>query len=160
MTDREATWRWRLGAPDDAAAIARLLRRVAARWLWPDQPAAAIPVILRNMTAPAVRKAMVEGRRYHTAWRNDHLVGVLAMRDDSHVFHLFIATRWQGRGVGRRLWQRAMADAVRRAGTRRFTVNSSRVAVPAYRRLGFVETSGEVASPLGVLSTPMVYELR
>jgi GNAT superfamily N-acetyltransferase len=160
MTIKDAKVRMRLATPDDAVVVARLLRRVAQRWVWPDQPATAIPLIRRGMTANAVRGAMAAGKRYHLAWAQDRLVGVLAMREDCHVFQLFVTASWQGRGLARRLWSRALSDAVRRAGTLRFTVNSSRVAVPVYRRLGFVEMSGEVASPLGVLSTPMVYERR
>ncbi|HWU71480.1 MAG TPA: GNAT family N-acetyltransferase, partial [Pseudoxanthomonas sp.] len=42
--------------------------------------------------------------------------------------------------------------------TRRFTLNASRCAVPAYRRLGFVATGPERFSPNGVLTTPMLLE--
>lgn len=160
MTARGAKVRMRLAVAEDSVQVARLLRRVARRWVWPDQPASAIPLIQRGMSALAVRGAIAAGKRYHTAWADDRLVGVLAMRDDCHVFQLFVTASWQGKGVARRLWHRALNDAIRRAGTQRFTVNSSRVAVSVYRRLGFVPISGEVASPLGVLSTPMVYEHR
>jgi predicted GNAT family N-acyltransferase len=85
-------------------------------------------------------------------------VGVATVRDDSHLTQLFVSTRHHGCGIARRLWHRAMADAVRRAGTRRFTLNASRCAVPAYLRLGFVATGPERFSPNGVLTTPMALE--
>jgi hypothetical protein len=51
-----------------------------------------------------------------------------------------------------------MTDAVRRAGTRRFTLNATRCALPVYRHFGFVATGPERHSPNGILSTPMMLE--
>jgi GNAT superfamily N-acetyltransferase len=83
------------------------------------------------------------------------LVGVAAMRDDSHLTQFFVSTRYQGRGIARRLWQRTMRDAIRRAGPRRFTLNATRCAVPVYRRLGFVAVGPERLSHNGLVTTPM-----
>jgi GNAT superfamily N-acetyltransferase len=89
----------------------------------------------------------------------DVLVGVSAMRDDCHLTQFFVSTRYQGQGIARQLWLRTMRDALHRAGTRRFTLNATRCAVPVYRRLGFVETGPEGPSPNGVITTPMLLEL-
>ncbi|MFK2932682.1 GNAT family N-acetyltransferase [Dyella agri] len=150
--------RIRLGRPDDALATSVLVRRLTRRWILPDQPPGAGQALLSRQGAAVQRMRMHEGHRFHLAWLGDTLVGVATMRDDSHLTQLFVSTRYHGRGIARRLWQRAMADAVRRAGTRRFTLNASRCAVPAYRRLGFVAAGPERLSPNGVLTTPMVLE--
>jgi GNAT superfamily N-acetyltransferase len=152
----KAVLRIRLGRPDDAAAVAVLVRRVTRRWILPDQPPEAGRALLARQGAAAQRLRMQEGHRFHLAWYGSTLVGVAALRDDSHLTQLFVGTRYHGRGIARRLWRRAMADAVRRAGTRRFTLNASRCAVPAYLRLGFVAAGPERFSPNGVLTTPMV----
>lgn len=154
----EPILRLRLGGPDDAHAIGALARRVARRWILPDQPHAAGQALLARLGARALRERMIEGQRFHLAWLGDTLVGIAAMRDDCHLVHFFVGTRWQGRGIARRLWQRAMEDAVRRAGTRRFTLNATRCAVPVYRHFGFVATGPERFSPNGVLTTPMVLD--
>ncbi|SFL21113.1 GNAT family N-acetyltransferase [Rhodanobacter glycinis] len=145
----------RLGQSDDARAIGVLVRRVARRWILPDQPHDAGVAMLERMSAKVVRERIAIGCRFHLAWLGGTLVGVAAMRDDSHLIQLFVGTRYQGRGIARRLWLRAMRDAVRRASTRCFTLNASRCAVPVYRRFGFVATGPERLSPNGVLSTPM-----
>jgi GNAT superfamily N-acetyltransferase len=151
----------RLGRPGDARAVAALVRRVTRRWIVPDQPreaGLALLALLARQGAAAQRLRMRAGHRFQLAWYGDILVGVATMRDDSHLTQLFVSTRCHGRGIARRLWRRAMADAVRRAGTRRFTLNASRCAVPAYLRLGFVVAGAERLSPNGVLTTPMLLE--
>jgi GNAT superfamily N-acetyltransferase len=126
--------RLRLGRPEDAPAVSRLARRVARRWILPEQEESAGQALLQRL-------------------------GTRALRTDNHLVHFFVGTRWQGRGIARRLWQRTMADALRRAGTRRFTLNATRMAVPVYLRFGFLPSGPEGLSPSGVRTTPMVLEI-
>ncbi|HKR77342.1 MAG TPA: GNAT family N-acetyltransferase [Rhodanobacter sp.] len=153
-----AVLRIRLGRLDDARAVAVLVRRVTRRWIVPDQPPGAGVALLARQGTAAQRLHMQQGHRFHLAWYGNILVGVATLRDDSHLTQLFVGTRYHGRGIARRLWLCAMADAVRRAGTCRFTLNASRCAVPAYLRLGFVAVGPERFSPNGVLTTPMVLD--
>jgi GNAT superfamily N-acetyltransferase len=150
--------RLRLGQPEHAPAISRLARRVARRWILPDQPRDAGLALLQRLGTRALRERMADGHRFHLAWIGDTLVGIAAMREDYHLVQFFVATRYQGRGIARRLWQRAMRDAQRRAGTCRFTLNATRCAVPVYRHFGFVATGPEAFSASGVLTTPMALE--
>ena len=148
--------RLRLGRPEDVRAVSALARRVARRWILPDQPHDAGQALLQRLGTRALRDRMAEGHRFHLAWIGDTLVGLDAMREDHHLTQFFVGTSWQGRGIARQLWHRAMSDAQRRAGTRRFTLNATRCAVPVYLRLGFEPTGPEALSPSGVLTTPMV----
>ncbi|MGN2242217.1 GNAT family N-acetyltransferase [Frateuria sp. GZRR33] len=149
----------RLGRPDDAPAISLLARRVARRWILPDQSHEAGQALLARLGTRVLRERMREGQRFHLAWLDEVLVGIAGMRDDSHLVQFFVGTRYQGRGIATRLWRRAMADAVRRAGTRRFTLNATRLAVPVYEHLGFVATGPEGFSPAGVRTTPMALDI-
>jgi GNAT superfamily N-acetyltransferase len=152
--------RYRLARFEDARAIGELARRVTRRWIVPGQSPAAALKILTSMSAKTIRTMMLEGRRFHLALLDDRVVGVAAMRDDSHLFQFFVSTRHQGRGIARCLWQRVIRDAVRRAGTRRFTLNSSLVAVPVYLRLGFVMNGPVSATAEGLVTMPMRLDLR
>jgi GNAT superfamily N-acetyltransferase len=93
--------------------------------------------------------------RYQVAESEGQLVGVVAVRDNSHLYHLFITPAFQGRGIARELWQLAKEQAVRAGNPGRFTVNSSLVAVPVYKRFGFVSSESTVARH-GISFQPMV----
>jgi GNAT superfamily N-acetyltransferase len=150
------TLRMRLAHPDDAREVGLLIRRLVRRWIVPDQPLHVGKALLARSSARSFREKIIEGQRFHLAYIDDVLVGVSAMRDDSHLVQFFVSTRFHGFGIGRRLWERTMRDAMRRADTRRFTLNATRCAVPVYLRLGFRATGHERPSPLGVMTTPMV----
>lgn len=151
--------RIRLAQADDARAIGVLSRRVVRRWVLPDQPRKVGRELLSRLSARMLRQRILEGQRFHLVYLGDALVGVAAMRDDSHLLHFYVSTRYQGRGIARRLWQRALRDAVRRAGTQCFTLNATRCAVPVYVRLGFCVDGPERSSPHGVMTTPMSLRL-
>ncbi|MEO6798477.1 MAG: GNAT family N-acetyltransferase [Rhodanobacter sp.] len=152
--------RYRLARPADALAVGQLARRVTRRWVLPDQPSIAAPLLLAGMGARAIRGKIASGQRFHVACQEDgRVVGVAAMRDDSHLFQYFVSTRMQRRGIARRLWLRVMRDAIRRAGTRHFTLNSSVMAIPVYRRLGFVPNGPLQISAGGLITQPMRFDL-
>lgn len=147
---------YRLGQPQDAVAIGILARRLTRRWVLPGLPASAAPMLLADMGAWAIRRKMHAGRRFHLACLDDgRVVGVAAIRDDSHLFQFFVSTRMQRRGIARKLWQRSMRDAIRRAATRRFTLNSSLMAIPVYQRLGFERVGPITVSGSGLATQPM-----
>jgi GNAT superfamily N-acetyltransferase len=151
---------YRLAGPQDAIVIGVLARRVTRRWILPEQPASAAPPLLLGMSARVIRKKILAGQRFHLAWCDDgRLVGVAAMREDSHLFQFFVTTRMHGHGIAHRLWQRAMLDAVRRAGTRRFTLNASAMAVPVYLHFGFVPSGPLKVSGTGLVVQPMHIDL-
>ena len=159
MPTHDDALRIRLARPDDAAAIGALSRRVIRRWVLPDQSPQIGCELLQRLSARVLRARILEGQRFHLACLGETLVGVAAMRDDRHLLHFYVSTRYQGRGIARRLWQRAMQDAVRRAGTRRFTLNATRCALPVYLHLGFRPQGSESPSPNGVITTPMSLRL-
>src|SRR5690606_40652166 len=89
---------------------------------------------------------MEAGFDYHVAEVAGEIVGVVGMRDGSHVYHLFVAEEHQGRGLGRALWEHAKAECLRRGRPAAFTVNSSRGAVPIYERFGLDRKSTRLNS--------------
>lgn len=88
------------------------------------------------------------------AYEADTLIGVIAVRSGgSHIALFFVDAAHQRRGVGRALFEQALANASE--GT--LTVNASPFAVPVYSRLGFVKTDAEQVTN-GLRYTPMSYE--
>lgn len=149
----------RLGRPDDAPAIARLARRVVRRWIAPLQPKEGIASIEASLRVAVIRQRMAAGQRFHLAFRDGVLVGIGAIRNDSHVFHLFVGTRYQGQGIARRLWHRMREDGMRRADTRVFTLYAAPNAESFYAHLGFERDPDPARVRGNVVSTPMMYRV-
>ena len=64
------------------------------------------------------------------------VIGYIAMKGSSHLFHLFVAEKHQGKGLSRELWQFAISVCVSNV----YTLRSSLYAVPIYKKFGFVES--------------------
>ena len=91
---------------------------------------------------------------YQVAVTESMIAGIVAVRDNSHLFHLFVANSFQRQGLGHRLWSTAKAHALSAGSAGTFTVNSSLNAVPVYETFGFLR-SGEIQRVHGVSFQPM-----
>jgi ribosomal protein S18 acetylase RimI-like enzyme len=138
----------------DAAPISELVTALADEFIASEFSSEGAERLLNSLTVESIRKYMQAGYRYFVAACGDELVGVVATRGDSHLYHLFVAVPFQRRGLARQLWQVAQAACIASARTREFTVNSSCHAVAAYERLGFVRQAGPQDLG-GVIAIPM-----
>jgi GNAT superfamily N-acetyltransferase len=135
---------------DDAAALSALILRFSHDFTVSPDGADAAP-FFESISANAVAGYIADPRyRYLAAFDDAVLAGFIAIRDGSHVFHLFVAPEFQRHGLATRLWQLATASGK----TDGFTVNSSRFAVPVYERFGFVKTGPQVEKH-GICFVPM-----
>jgi len=110
---------------------------------------------LASIGAEAQRAYLAAGNfSYRVARVDARIVGVVALRDNAHLFHLFVAQAFQGRGLATRLWQLVQSEARRAGNPGAFTVNASLNAVPLYEKFGFAR-EGEVQRVHGVAFQPM-----
>lgn len=131
----------RAAGPEDAGAISRLITSLSRYFLADPDDLEAAAAFFPTIGPAAMAEALVGDRyRYHVAEVDGVLAGVVGMRDGSHLYHLFVAEPFHGQGIGSRLWETARGEARARGNPGRFTVNSSRHAIPVYERLGFVAT--------------------
>lgn len=145
--------------PTDIPAVSRLLRALAAEFIVHESPPEGAATFLRENDEDGVRGFVERGHVYHVALADGELAGFIAVRDNSHLFHMFVDKRYQRRGVARRLWEVAR-DAARAAGNPGyFTVNSSNHALPVYTGWGFVPTA-PLQCVKGLVFTPMRLDLR
>lgn len=150
---RDDGWTLRAGTPDDAESIAALIASYADDL-----------VLDRAQAAPYLASVSVEAERGYLASPRYRFViadagrrglaGFIAMRDTTHLFHLFVERSWHGRGLARALWSHVQGEIDAAASSRRHTVNSSLMAVPVYRAFGFAET-GPVTHAHGIAFVPM-----
>lgn len=126
---------FREGGEEDAAAIQALLYATIPMVIAnPEDPAAA--VFMESLGLPAIKARLGDPRyRNLVATRHGKLVGYIATRDDSHIYHLFVDPALHRQGIARALWN----ELLRRRGNGPCTVNASPAAVPVYRAFGFLE---------------------
>ena len=111
--------------------------------------------MLDSMTPEAIEGFFDQGFRYHLGVVNGKVVGVVGTRDDSHLFHLFVESTYQGRGYASELWtvaKQACLDSGKNPGY--FTVNSSLNSQDVYKHWGFKPIGG-IREGGGVKDLPM-----
>jgi ribosomal protein S18 acetylase RimI-like enzyme len=130
LTIRKAT-------PEDALPISQLIHEVALRFnAGPGGELA--PWFLASVTPSAIAACIGDTRfNYLLGLVGEALAGVVAVRDATHVHHLFVAADFHCRGIATSLWERAKTDAKAAGNGEGFLVRSSDFAVPAYERFGF-----------------------
>jgi predicted GNAT family N-acyltransferase len=107
------------------------------------------------VSVQAERKYLASERyRYLLAYSGSQLAGFIAIRDSSHLFHLFVERSQQRRGIARRLWELALRQLCALGSDGGFTVNSSLSAVPVYQAFGFIP-AGSIQSMHGISFLPM-----
>ena len=145
---------FRAGSPADAEAIAALIASFQSE-LTDDPSGAGAEEYLASVSVQAEREYLASKRyRYLLAYSNSQLVGLIAIRDGSHLFHLFVERSHQHQGIARHLWEQALRERCASGSDGGFTVNSSLSAVPVYKVFGFAP-AGSIQSMHGISFLPM-----
>ena len=66
----------------------------------------------------------------------NEIVGYISMKENSHLYHLFVSESHQRKGIANTLWQHVLGQN----NAEKYTLRSSLYAVPVYKKWGFVET--------------------
>ena len=150
----------RAGEASDAPAISKLLIAASERHVLPELSAAGQAHYLAQITPEEVAAKLEQSAsfRFYVAYAGDELVGVAALKENAHLYHLFTHNQHHRRGIARTLWQRVHQDALAAGNPGLFTVNASRYALPAYWRLGFLPL-GPAAERNGICFVPMAIRL-
>jgi ribosomal protein S18 acetylase RimI-like enzyme len=125
----------------DLATVAHLLNVLAREFIVHESTPAGACTFLRENDEEAIRGYITKGHAYHVADAEGEIAGFIAVRERTHLFHMFVAVKWQRQGLCRKLWEVARAQAIAAGGNGSFTVNASNYAVPVYESLGFVRTA-------------------
>lgn len=104
---------------------------------------------------PILKNLFVEGKyRVLGAFCNGLMVGVIGVRNETHLSLLFVDSEYHRRGIARNLVQNMFRQIYKEYGKREMTVNSSPYAVGFYHKLGFIDTDIELTTD-GIRYTPM-----
>jgi GNAT superfamily N-acetyltransferase len=149
----------RPGTSGDARAVASLIASFQSI-LTLEPSGAGAEHYLASVSESAERHYLESPRyAYLVAELEGQIAGFIAMRDNKHLFHLFVAAAHQRTGIARALWEQARHRSLRAGPVAEFTVNSSLNAVPVYRSFGFVPDSA-VMQAHGIAFLPMRLRLQ
>ncbi len=149
----------RQATPADSKRISELVSGLAEKYIAHEFTQAGAETLLRSMQPDAVEKCIQAGYEYHVAEMDGRLVGVVAVRDNSHLYHLFVDEAHQKQGIATALWRVALESCLSKGNPGTFTVNSSRHARTVYEKLGFRAQSA-AREKRGVVSIPMKLTIR
>lgn len=138
----------------DVTDVAALLESLAREHIIHEFEPRARATFLSKNSESSIRQFVAQGFRYDVAEWKGRIIGFVGVRDNKHLYHLFVADEFQRRGLGRQLWNSARTQCVAAGNPGPFTVNSSNNAIGVYERLGFVRT-GPTENKDGVLYNPM-----
>src|SRR5688572_24617861 len=92
-------------APKDVDLVADLLSGLAAEFIVHKSDAEALEQFLKENSAEFIRGFISGGFRYHVAEANGSVVRFVGVRENKHLYHLFVAKPVQCQGIGRKLWE-------------------------------------------------------
>lgn len=154
-----------LAVEDDAASLSSLILKTASYQLrneftddgW---------VLFQKILTVETQTALIKSRKFKYLIAIDDsssnhprsIIGLLAIKAGNHLFHFFVEPDWQGKGVGKQLWQRCLEDLSDNKEITQITVNSSDFGLPFYHNIGFVMDAGRQKKN-GICYTPMTFAL-
>ena len=71
---------------------------------------------------------------------NEKIIGYISIKNKNHIFHLFVASKHQTKGIAKALWEKTYKTT----NESKYTVRSSLSAVPVYESFGFKKISSIV----------------
>ena len=122
----------------DIAAVAALMRALSDEFIVHESSAEAGARFHRENDANAILAFFRAGTAYYVAEIDGAIAGFIAIRDNKHIFHMFVDKAHHRQGIARELWAAARQAALEAGNPGEFTVNASNYALSAYEAMGFV----------------------
>ena len=88
------------------------------------------------------------------AYDNGRMIGMISLRNETHISLLFVDAKYHRHGIGRQLIQYVSNYVLQEEGHDFVTVNAAPYAVEFYHRVGFVDTNVRQFND-GIWYTPM-----
>ena len=154
-----ATIKIRLMDPGEETIVSDLVTTTFRRDVAPLYTQEGIREFLSYANPGALQERQSRDHMILVASQDKSIVGVLELRDASHLSLLFVETMHQRQGVGRLLVNEALRFIqAHHPETQEITVNSSPNAVEAYQRFGF-QVRSELQVKNGIGFVPMTLPL-
>lgn len=107
------------------------------------------------ITDETLHKMFLRGNyQMMVALEKEKIVGVITLRNESHISLLFVDEKYHRRGVGRSLIHHLAGYTAKELGIFRLTVNAAPYGVEFYHKVGFKDLGPEMQNS-GIRYTPM-----
>lgn len=146
--------------PEEESAVANLVTSTFQHDVAPHYSREGIHAFLAYADPSAIKDRQERNHVVLVAFQDDEsIVGIIELRDFSHVSMLFVEPTHQRKGVGRQLLNEAVQlMRMYHPELHEVTVNSSPNSVEAYKRFGFRATD-ELQIKNGIKFVPMTRTL-
>ncbi|SCY59897.1 MULTISPECIES: GNAT family N-acetyltransferase [unclassified Butyrivibrio] len=126
----------------------------------PDYSREGITNFHKFVNDETLRKMFIAGHyQLFVAMDGDECVGMLSIREKSHISLLFVHENYHKHGIGSALIKYVSRYGIEEEGINRLTVNASPYAVGFYHKRGFKDLGPETVAD-GIRFTPMELKLR
>ena len=143
----------------DIEAISQLIEPLVTKYILPSCSAQGAEILLKSMSRQSIENYFRAGYQYWLGEIDSQLMAVIGIKENSHLYHLFVTDSFQGSGYAKQLWLHAKAECLALGNPGVFTVNTALNAAPVYRKWGF-EALSEVRERSGVKDIPMRLQLE
>mgnify|MGYP000750349537 CR=1 FL=1 len=138
----------------DADGISLLISTLSKKHIAPSCTNEGVEILLASMTVCSIKQYLNEDYHYYVAEEEEGLIGVVGMKNNSEIYHLFVSDSHQGQGLSRKLWEVAKSACLLNNNKGFFTVNSAVNAKHIYLKFGFLPID-DVLDNLGIKEIPM-----
>ena len=87
----------------DAQNISELICELSIIYICHEFTKEGADALLASMSPDAIRKYIEAGYQYHVAEISNRLIGISGVKDNSHLYHLFVAEKYHRQGIGNQL---------------------------------------------------------
>ncbi|WP_299011771.1 GNAT family N-acetyltransferase [uncultured Shewanella sp.] len=138
----------------DIKAISHLMIELTEKYITFELADDVKGKLLASLSVDSLMEAFNKHWDYFVATIHNQIVGVIGMKDVSHLLHLFVMEAFQGKNIANQLWQVAKNNALTLCPLTCFTVNSAISAQAVYKKWGFRAIDG-VRTRNGFSDVPM-----
>lgn len=140
--------------PEDYYSVNNLIEQVSRKFIFHEFTKEGQKKYLKSVTGVGLINNLKKGIEYWVAQLDDQVVGVIAFKNVSHLYNLFVAEAYHHKGIAKTLWNTATKDHRVKV----YTVFSSSYAIPVYEKLGFQKTN-KPFNEEGIFCIPMEKEV-
>ncbi len=151
--------KYRIMKRGDEAKVSEFVSAVFNDHVAPGFSQDGIDEFMKYIKPDAIETQLKENHFAFIATLGTEILGVIEVRDNNHIALFFVGSRFQRKGIGKKLLQKALElCGINDSKFSRITVNASPNSIMAYKTLGFEPTDVEQCIN-GIRFVPMALRL-